>query len=324
VIVDTAHYAEGTSPDEEPFGLSEAGRRSRAEPGFVWVTLSDPTPEELSDLRAAFELPALAIEDAYARHVRPALERRGEDVFLLVKTVRYDDARHAVDFGEVNVFLGAHRALVVGRSSAAALGRARARLEGRPDLADLGPIVAAWAVVEEVIDGYEPVLDRLSDDLEQTEQAVFEGGSDQGERIYLQYREAGRIARALQPLQRIVEAASEVGGAPEVPADVRPLVRDVGDHARRLYADVVLLGEALDRLLNANLAGVTVRQNRVLQKLSAWAAIAVPPTIVTGVYGMNFRHVPEFGWRLGYPLVLLLMVVLVTAMWRYFRRLGWI
>jgi magnesium transporter len=324
VIVDSAHYAEGTPPDEQPFGLAEAGRRSRAESGFVWMTLSDPTPDELSELRAAFALPARAMDDARALHARPTLERHGDDVFLLVKTVRYDDANHAVAFGEVDVFLGAHRALVIGRSSAAAISRARARLDERPELADLGPIVAAWAVVEEVIDGYEPVLDRLSDDLQETEQAVFEGGSDQGERIYLQYREVGRIARVLQPLQAIVEAASEVGGAPEVPADLRPLVRDLGDHARRLYADVVLLGEALDRLLNANLAGVTVRQNRVLQKLSAWAAIAVPPTIVTGVYGMNFRHVPEFGWRLGYPLVLLLMVVLVTAMWRYFRRLGWI
>jgi magnesium transporter len=140
---------------------------------------------------------------------------------------------------------------------------------------------------------------------------------DQGERIYVQYRDAGRIARALHPLLGIVEMQ-------KLPDPLRPLVRDVGDHVRRLYDEVVLLGEALDRLLTANLAGVTLRQNQVLQKLSGWAAIAVVPTIVTGVYGMNFRHMPELRWPVGYPLVLLLMIGLAYALWRYLRRLGWI
>jgi magnesium transporter len=324
VIVDSAYYIEGTPGKEKPFGLAEARRRAREERGFVWVTLSDPTPEEMEELRVSFNLPALAVEDAQGRHERPKLDRHGEHAFLLMRTVRYDEARRAVDFGEIDLFLGAHHAILIGRRSALTLGSARARLDGRPDLAELGPIVAAWAVLDEVIDGYEPVLDRLSDDVEETEQAVFQRGLDQGERIYVQYRQAGRMARALHPLQEIVEAASEAGIAPKLPDNLRPLVRDVGDHVRRLYDEVVLLGEALDRLLNANLAGVTLRQNQVLQKLSAWAAIAAVPTIITGVYGMNFRHMPELRWPIGYPLVLLVMIAVISVLWRNFRRLGWI
>jgi magnesium transporter len=324
VIVDSAHYPKGTPGTAAPFGLAEARRRSDEEPGFTWLAMSDPSSAEMEELRHSFELPALAVEDAQARRERPKLDRHGEDLFLLVKTVRYDEVRRVVDFGEINVFLGAHHAILIGRPTAAGLESARARLDGHPDLAELGPIVALWAVLDEVIDAYEPVLDRLADDVERTEQAVFQRGLDQGERIYVQYRRTGRIIRALHPLLGMLEAAEDGGGAPDVPVRLRPLVRDVGDHLRRLYDDVVLLGEALDRLLDANLAGVTLRQNQVLQRLSSWAAIAVVPTIITSVYGMNFRHMPELRWPVGYPLVLFLMITSVYGLWRYFRRLGWI
>jgi magnesium transporter len=323
VIVDSAYFAEGALRTGTPFGLAEARRRSRDDSGFVWLALSDPSPDEMEELRTSFDLPALAVEDAQARHERPKLDYHGEDAFLLVKTVRYDEARLVVEFGEIGLFLGTHHAIVMG-PSAATLERARVRLDGHPDLAELGPIVAVWAVLDEVVDGYEPVLDRLADEVEETEQAVFQRGQDQGERIYAQYRRAGRIIRALHPLLGMLEAAEKDGGVPDIPARLRPLMRDVGDHLRRVYDEIVLLGDALDRLLDANLAGVTLRQNQVLQKLSAWAAIAVVPTIFTGVYGMNFRHMPELGWPIGYPLVLLLMFTVVYGLWRNFRRLGWI
>ena len=177
--------------------------------------------------------------------------------------MRYDEGRRAVDFGELDVFVGPHHAILSGRRSAAAMGAARGRLDARPDIAALGPMAAAWAALE------------------------------------------------------------EPGDAPEMPGPLRPLLRDVGDHVRRLFDEVVVLDEALDRLLNANLARVTVRQNLVLQKVSGWAAIAIVPTIVTGIYGMNFRHMPELGWSAGYPLALLLMVALVVGLRWYFRHVGW-
>jgi magnesium transporter len=211
---------------------------------------------------------------------------------------------------------------VTGRRSAAALNGTRGRLDARPDVAALGPMAAAWAALDEVIDAYEPVLERLTDDLEETEQAVFQRGVDQGERIYLLSRETARLVRALHPLLQAFEPL-ERGDTPEMRDHLRPLFRDVSDHVRRLYEEVVVLGEALDRLLNANLARVSVRQNLVLQKVSGWAAIAIVPTIITGIYGMNFDHMPELGWPAGYPLALLLIVAVVVGLRRYFRYVGW-
>ena len=288
----------------------------------MWLALSDPTPEDMEELRLSFDLPALAVEDAQEGHERPKLEQHGSDAFLLVKTVRYDEPRRVVDFGELGVFLGAHHAIVTGPRSAAAMRAARGRLDARPDVAALGPMAAAWAALDEVVDAHEPVLVRLTDDLEETEQAVFQRGLDQGERIYSLSRETARLVRALHPLLGAFEAL-ERDDTPELPGSLQPLFRDVRDHVHRLYEEVTVLSEALDRLLSANLARVTVRQNLVLQKVSGWAAIAVVPTIITGIYGMNFRHMPELGWPAGYPLVLLLMVAVVYSLRRYFRHVGW-
>jgi magnesium transporter len=323
VIVDSAHYVDGARQDGEPLGLAAASRRSRDGVGFVWLAVSDPAPEDLEELRVSFGLPALAVEDAQeGGHQRPKLEQHGEHVFLLVKTARYDEGRQAVDFGEIDVFVGAHHAIVIGWRSAAALGGARRRLDERPGVAALGPMAAAWAALDDVIDAYEPVLDQLTDDLEEAEQAVFQRGPDQGERIYLLRREAARLLRALNPLLGAFEVL-ERGDVPELVDDLRPLFRSIGDHVRHLYEEVVVLDKALEGLLDANLAGVTVRQNLVLQKVSGWAAIAIVPTIITGIYGMNFRHMPELGWPAGYPLVLLLIAAVVVGLRRYFNHVGW-
>jgi magnesium transporter len=166
------------------------------------------------------------------------------------------------------------------------------------------------------------VVDRLGDRLEQTEQAVFQRGRDQSEAIYVQHRDTERFARALHPTLAIFDTL-ERGEPVASPEELRPLFRDVGDHARRLTEEVMQLGGALDGLLNANLARVTVRQNVIVQQVSSWAAIAAVPTIITGIYGMNFDHMPELGWPLGYPLALVVMVVAVLALRWNFRRVGW-
>jgi magnesium transporter len=275
----------------------------------------------MEELRVSFGLPALAVEDAQ-EHQRPKFEQHPGALFLLVKTMHYDEGRGAVEFGELDAFLGAHHAIVTGRGSGPALAGARERLDERSDIAALGPLAAGWATLDAVMDDYEPVFDRLADDLEEAEQAVFQRGLDQGEQIYLLRRQAGRLGRALHPLLEPFDML-ERGETPGMPDELRPLFRDVGDHVRRLTSDVVSLDRTLDGLLNANLARVTVRQNLVLQKVSGWAAIAAVPTIITGIYGMNFRHMPELAWPAGYPLVLLLMVALVVGLRGYFKHVGW-
>jgi magnesium transporter len=323
LIADSAHYVEGARQDDDPLSLDEARRRAQEGPGYVWMSLADPSAEELEQARTAFDLPALAVEDAQEGHQRPKLEQYGDDSFLVVKTVTRDEGRSAVEFGELDIFLGERHAVVTGWQAPAALAAARERLDAHPDTARLGPFAVAWAVLDEVVDAYEPAFDRLEDALENVEQTLFGGESEQGQRIYLIRREVVRLARALYPLLGPTDELEQSTSTP-VPEQLRPLFRDIGDHVHRLYEEAVQLGQVLDALLNANLAAVSVRQNVVVQKLSGWAAIAVVPTIITGIYGMNFRHMPELGWVIGYPLALALMIAVVFGLWWHLKRVGWL
>lgn len=322
MIVDSAHYVDGARQGDTALTLADAGSVSRSGPGFVWLSLSDPSDEELQQIGTTFELPALALEDAQEGHQRPKLEPYGDQAFLVVKTVSYDEGQ-PVDLGELDIFLGTNHAIVAGWRASDPLESARQRLETHPDAARLGPMAVAWAVLDDVVDAYEPVFDHLEDGLQALEQSIFAGASEQGERIYRMRREVVRLARALHPLLGPVETLEE-GGPPDVPEELLPLFRDVADHVRRLSEESFQLGQSLDALLNANLAAVSVRQNVVMQKLSGWAAIAIVPTIIAGIYGMNFRYMPELHWRFGYPLALVLMVAIVYGLWRHLKRVGWL
>jgi magnesium transporter len=322
VIVDSAQYVDGVRQDDQPFDLDEARTHAREGKGFVWLVVRDPATEELDEVASCFGLPPLAVEDAHEGHQRPKLEQYGDDLFWVVKTARYDRARNEVDVPELDIFIGPQHAIVVSRHTETALEGARERLDTHPELAREGPMAAAWAALDEVIDAYEPVIDALADDLEATEQAVFEGALDQSQRIYVQRRQATRLLRALHPLLGIFDEL-ERAEPPSVPKHLQAQYRDVDDHVRRVHEEAVLLGEALDGLLNVNLSGVTVRQNRVVQKVSGWAAIAAVPTIMTGIYGMNFRHMPELAWEVGYPIVLVLMIAVVVGLRWYFKTVGW-
>jgi magnesium transporter len=322
MIVDCGWYSAGAR-EAEATSVAEAARLSREGSGFVWLAVSEPDSEELNELGACFDLPALAVEDALEGHQRPKLEEYGESVFVVVKTVRYDQATTLFDIGELDVFLGSRYAIVVGRAAGDVLAGARQRLDAHPGVATLGPMAGLWALLDTVIDDGERVADLLVDQGERIEQAVFEGDGDQSEPIYLHHRRVERLGRVVHPALAIFDTL-ERGESVESPQGVRHFLRDVGDHARRLSEEVMLLSGRLDGLLNANLARVTVRQNVIMQKVSAWAAIAAAPTIITGIYGMNFRRFPELGWPFGYPLALAIMVVAVLALRWQFRRVGWL
>jgi magnesium transporter len=322
MIIDCAHFLAGVR-DVEPMSLGDAGRRAGAVEGFVWVALSDPAADEVDELVNAFDLPPLAIPDTPEGYQRPKLEHHGQSTILTVKTVHRDEAETQLEIGTVNIFVGARYAIAIGQSSPDALRGASERLMTRPEVATHGPMAAAWAVLDAAIDDDERVVDGLGDQLERIQVAVFQRDQDQSEPIYLRLREAARLARAVHPMLTILDRL-ERGELVEPPKALSPLLGDVSDHARRLSEEIMMLGEALDGLLNANLARVTVRQNVIIQQVSAWAAIAAVATIITGIYGMNFRHMPELGWIFGYPLAIAIMALTVVVLRWYFKRVGWL
>ena len=322
MITDSIHYRDSGAPELLAPGLDEALVRARAGRGFVLLAVVDPDADEIEAIREGFGVSALAVEAAREGHQRPGLERYGDELLLVVKTVRYDEDRAAIDIGEVDVFIGEHHAIVAGRQLGTVIEGARRRLDGDPASATAGAIAAAWAILDEVVDAYEPVIDRMADELERLERAVFEEGRDRGQAIYVQRRQVARMARVVHPMLGLFDRLDQ-GRRPELPDSLRPAVRDVGGHMRRLFEEIDLLGQALDGLQSANVSGVTVRQNIVLQKVSGWAAIVAVPTVITGIYGMNFDHMPELGWRFGYPLALVGMVVVVVLLYRRFKRTGW-
>jgi magnesium transporter len=322
VIVDCAHYKEGERKDDVPLSLPEAAERLD-EPGFVWIGLRDPSEQEMAEVAAHFDLPALAVEDAHEMHQRPKLEDYGDDWFLVLKAARYDDEREEVDFGEIQIFLGPSYAVVVRQGAVEDLRGARKRLEETADLLQEGPISVVWAVLDKVVDDYEPVVDGIAGDIEEVERAIFERGDDQTQRIYFLRRELARFYRVLHPLLGALHPL-EGDAMQEVSKEMRQYFRDVADHLRRLDEEVMVQRDLLDGALNANLGAISLRQNEIVRKVSGWAAIGIVPTLIASIYGMNFDHMPELRWGLGYPAALLLMALLSFTVWRFLRRWNWL
>jgi magnesium transporter len=322
VIVDCAHYQKGERCDDEPLPIHEAAQRLEHD-GFVWLGLKEPSPEELDEVAKRFDLPPLAVEDAQELHQRPKLEDYGDDWFLVLKAARYDEAREEVDFGEVQVFVGTSYAVVIRHGGVNELGGVRRRLEERPELMHQGPIAVVWAVVDKIVDDYEPVLTGIESDIEEVERAIFQEGTDQTQRIYFLRREVSRFFRAVHPLLNAL-GTFERDELPGVSGQMREYFRDVTDHLRRLHEEIVMQRDLLDGALNANLGAISVRQNDIVRKVSGWAAIGIVPTLIASIYGMNFEHMPELDWTFGYPLALLAMVAVSFSLWLFLRARKWL
>jgi magnesium transporter len=319
MIVDCAVYEAGERADVSLEKAHEAYRRDGA---FVWIGLHEPTPDEFHTVAGEFELHELAVEDAIKAHQRPKLERYGEVTFLVLKTARYVEPDE-IEFGEILLFIADDFVVSVRHGEAVPLHGVREKVEHRPDFLRCGPMAVVHAILDEVVDAYAPVLTALERDIEEVEQEVF--SDDRGNparRIYELKREAIDFARAVTPLVEPVERMTT--GTTRVPDQLATYFRDVLDHLIRLSQQVETLREALTSVLQANLSQVTVRQNEDMRKISAWVAILAVPTMLAGVYGMNFEHMPELRWELGYPGVLTLMLVVCFGLWRYFKRIGWL
>ena len=323
MLVDCAHYKDGRRQEDEPLDVGEAAARRRDEDGFVWLGLHDPSPEELQDVARRFDLPPLAVEDAMHAHQRPKIEDYAEGYFLVLHTARYIDSSEEVEFGEVHVFTGDGYAIVVRHGAASELGAARERLEAQPALLRLGPSAAVWAVLDKVVDDYRPVVEGIENDVEEVETAVFGEGGDQTRRVYFLRRELAEFYRAVHPLLTALDAleSSTRSGVPKV---LRNHLRDVQDHVRRIEEEVATQREVLASIFQANLAVIGLQQNEAVRKISGWAAIIAVPTFLASIWGMNFKHMPELEWRLGYPLALSLMVGVGVVLWLILRRARWL
>ena len=323
MLVHCAYYEGGCRRDEGQLPLDEAVERRDGGDGFVWIGLADPQPEELLAVAKRFDLPPLAVEDAMQAHQRPKIDDYDDGFFLVLHSARYIDETEVVEFGEVHVFSGADYVVVVRQGATNDLRSARERLEERPELVRLGPGSAVWAVMDKVVDDYVPVVEGLENDIEEVEAAVFQEVGDQTRRIYLLRRELTRFYRAVHPLLLALDVL-ESRTRELVPAALRDHLRDVEDHVHRVEEEVNTMRDVLSSIFQANLAVISVEQNDVVRKISGWAAIIAVPTFMASIWGMNFRHMPELGWRFGYPLAVLAMLAVGFALYRGLRRAGWL
>jgi magnesium transporter len=326
VIVDSALYRKGQRIEVEcfPHEFEKIRAEATEEGDFVWVGLYKPSAGELDDVAQSFGLHPLAVEDALKAHQRPKLERYADSLFLTLKTLWYVDAEDAVETGEINLFAGRDFVITVRHGRGSELHSARARLESQEAVLNHGPSAVIYAVCDTVVDGYTDVVAELEVDVDEIETSVFSPArTDDSTRIYVLKREISEVRRAVMPLREPMRKFAD-GLVHGVERDAGPFFRDVLDHLN-LAAEIV---DSLDSLLStafdAHLARITVQQNDDMRKISAGVALAAAPTLIAGVYGMNFHHMPELSWRLGYPMAVLLMVLISGGLWVLFKRSGWL
>ncbi|WP_181139671.1 magnesium/cobalt transporter CorA [Streptomyces sp. Ru71] len=330
MIVDCAIYHDGRRT-EGPQDFSEALEEARAVGGFVWVGLYEPTEREFDHVTQEFALHPLAVEDALKAHQRPKLEVYDDSLFLVLKPVVYEPESDTVTAGEVMVFLGDAFVVTVRHGEGSPLGVVRRRLEQEPELLGKGPTAVAYAIADAVVDHYLEVATELQTDLEELEAEVFspaEGGSRHtASRIYTFKRQVLEFRRATGPLAVPLSRLAGTGAfgmsVPFVDDTARPFFRDVSDHLTRVNESVEGLDRLVSDILSAHLAQMSVRQNGDMRKISAWAAMAAVPTMIAGIYGMNFDHMPELHWVWSYPALIVLMVSLVLLLYVVFKRRGW-
>ena len=324
MIVDCAVYTNG---ERRPGELRlEDALEAAGEPGsFAWIGLFEPTSEEFDAVRKEFVLHPLAVEDAIHAHQRPKVETYDNSLFVVLKTARYIDATESVEFAELQVFVGKNFVVSVRHGEASALADVRRAVERTPDLLRCGPSSVLHAIIDKVVDDYEPVLVGLETDIVEIEDQVFSHDRHQNaaQRIYKLKREVLDFLRNSRPLSESINQLVHES-TPHSHPELTKYFRDVADHLGRVVAQVENYNEVLSDALSANLAQVSVRQNDDMRTISAWVAIAAVPTLVGAIYGMNFEHMPELDQVWAYPATLGVMALICVFLFRRFRRAGWL
>ncbi|MFD5740205.1 magnesium and cobalt transport protein CorA [Streptomyces massasporeus] len=330
-VVNCVTYREGVRTPERGDLVDTVERVRKSREGFVWLGLHEPTDQEFAGIAELFDLHPLAVEDAIEAHQRPKLERYGETLFAVFKTVCYVEheeltaTSEVVNTGEIMVFVGADFVITVRHGRHGSLGPLREELESDPAQLAKGPSAVLHALADHVVDDYLTVTDAVQADIDQVETDVFSetGARADPGRIYQLKRELLELKRAVVPLSRPLE---DLATRPirAVDPEIQAYFRDVSDHLLRAKEQIAAFDELLNSILQAHLAQVTVAQNEDMRKITAWAAIVAVPTMVCGVYGMNFDHMPELHWRYGYGMVIGVISVACLSLYRGFRRSGWL
>ena len=323
MIVDCAIYRDGRRQQTAALSLEEAAAH-RESGNFVWLGTMDPTPAELAEIREAFGLHDLAVEDAEKFHLRPKIEQYEDGVQLVIlRTARYDDDREEIDFGEISVFLSPDFVITVRQGVASELRGARNRLERRPELLEFGSAAVLWAVLDQVVDGYAPVIGEVERDIEQLESTVFSGAVAPTERIYFLRREVTNFYRAVHPLLAVIATIER-----SAPEDLLPYLHDVHDNLSLVNEEVAAQRDLLATVLEANIAVISVEQTKIgvlqnttIEQLTKLSTVFLPLTFVTGFFGQNFGWLVDNIGSLGTFLFLGIgtLVVSCVAVLAWFR-----
>ncbi|MBA2322465.1 MAG: magnesium/cobalt transporter CorA [Actinomycetota bacterium] len=342
-LIDNVIYVDGkraVRPESLEKTFDELRRCPADGHSFSWIGLLRPTEEDIQAVAAEFDLHPLAVEDAIDAHQRPKLERYGHTVFVVLRPAWYVDPVEVVELGEVHLFLGPAFVVTLRHADQPQLAEVRERLEENPELLGRGPFAVLYAILDKVVDDYAPVLDGLQTDIDEIEVQVFDGDPSASRRIYQLTREVIEFQRAVEPLTDVLD---ELRGmlkeqASEADLELRRMLRDVADHTTRVVERTEAFRQLLTNILSVNAALVAQRQNEEMTRLtqasyaqgeqvkriSSWAAILFAPTLVAGIYGMNFHEIPELSWTLGYPMAIGMMLVMAGILYLVFRRRGWL
>ncbi len=337
MLINNVVYVDGRRV-ASPQSLDETYEVARERHGMAWIGLYRPDLEEFRSVEKEFGLHHLAVEDAIKAHQRPKLERYGTTLFVALRPARYLDETEEVEFGELHVFAGPDFIVTIRHAETPDLSTVRDRLEQAPDLLRLGPEAVLYAILDQVVDEYGPVLAGLENDIDEIEDQLFGGDLAVSRRIYDLSREVIEFQRATHPLVEVLDGLAAGFDKYGVDLELQRSLRDVSDHALRiveradefravlenaLSVQTALVGQRQNEEMRA-LTEASLAQNEEVKKISAWAAILFAPTLVGTIYGMNFKHMPELNWYYGYPMALALMVVTSSALYLVFKRRHWL
>lgn len=322
-VVNCIAYADGRR--DKNLEIEAIGEALKQPDRFIWIGLHEPSEELLRQVQKEFSLHDLAIEDAHRAHQRPKIETYGDSLFIVLRTAQMSNQKPRIELGETHFFIGARYIVTVRHGPSLSYTDVRARCESKPQLLRKGPAFALYALMDSIVDQYFPIVDALEHELQALEEQIFSETFSRKTtaQIYELKRELLEVKRAVSPLidicNRLMRFDLEF-----IPESTQPYFRDVYDHAIRINEMVDILRELLTTALEAHFSIVSISQNDVTKKFAGWAAIIALPTMIAGIYGMNFQWMPELGWHYSYPVILILTAVLCVFLYVRFKRSGWL